>query len=214
MPQSQEHKTTKGGVVVSTTLFLPAVKSRCTITWQVRRADEVEMSLDLQACPGSTPDIPRIGMVWPLPAAMRDVSWYGRGPTETYPDRMAAGGLGLWKSSVDAWVHSYHRPQENGNRSDVRWMRIGAKGGASLRIEALDSMLAVNAWPWTQDDLENTGSPWKLPHRNTVTMHIDHRQMGLGADNTWGAKPYPPYTLSAGKRYTYSYRVSLMEPGH
>ena len=197
------------GARLVVTWRLPTVGGRCTLAWTVRNRRELAARFTLSDCAPTAPIVPRLGVVWTLPGTLRAVEWYGRGPHESYADRQAAAGLGLWRAQVDDWVHRYHRPQENGNRTDVRWLALGTvdPAGPRLRFESLGTPLAASAWPWTQADLENTARPYDLPTRATVTLHLDHRQMGVGADNTWGAMPYPEYQLQPQGRHTYAFRV-------
>ena len=206
----QEHGHTAEGLQITTVLELPDVGTRLALRWLVRRADTVDFHLALEACPEGTPSIPRVGTVWTLPRACRRLAWYGRGPGETYPDRQAAGGLGLWNATVDEAFHPYHRPQENGNRSDIRWLSIGDAKTGVLRVESLDQPFAASAWPCTQRDLEETPRPWQLPARDTVTLHLDAEQMGLGGDTTWGARPYAHHLIDPAQPHTLSLRLRAL----
>lgn len=199
-----------GAQRVTTLLALPGPKTTCTLSWSVRSLSEIEVELRLAPCPKKTPVIPRVGMAWTLKDNSNSVSWYGRGPGETYSDRMAAGGLGIWGAEATSLSTTiYHRPQEYGNRTDVRWVGVYGPGLLLLRAESLGMPLNFSAWPWTQDDLENIARPWDLKKHGLMTLNIDGWQMGVGADNTWSAKPYAPYMLNADKGYTYKYRVFL-----
>lgn len=206
----QEHGHTAEGLQITTVLELPDVGTRLVLRWLVRRADTLDFSLTLEACPEGTPSIPRVGTVWTLPRACRRLAWYGRGPGETYPDRLAAGGLGVWSATVDEAFHPYHRPQENGNRGDLRWLSIGDGESGRLLVEALDRPFAASAWPCTQRDLEETPRPWQLPARDAVTLHLDAEQMGLGGDNTWGARPYDHHLIDPARLHTLSLRLRAL----
>ncbi|MDA8426630.1 MAG: beta-galactosidase small subunit, partial [Treponema sp.] len=82
----------------------------------------------------SLPELPRVGLACALAPGFEKARWYGRGPQECYVDRKAGAALGIWESSVDDLQVPYVLPQENGNRTDLRWLELyGA--GASLRIE-------------------------------------------------------------------------------
>ena len=207
--ESQTVTDDSGARTVATVLALPGPKTRCTLIWRIRGLTEIVVELRLDPCPAKTPVIPRVGMAWTLPHDFRAVRWYGQGPYETYSDRAAAGALGIWDAGVDTMNHVYHRPQESGNRTGVRWASLTAPGGRRILFQALGGPLGASAWPWTQQDLETAARPEDLKPRDSVTLNIDGGQMGVGADNTWSAQPYPAYMLKAEQSHAFRYRISL-----
>lgn len=177
-------------------LELPGIPAACRLRWLLRDVAELELHLELDACPAGFPELPRLGTAWTLPEAFRRVSWYGRGPGESYRDRHAAAGLGLWRSEVASWSYAHLRPQENGNRTGVRWLELD-DGRRRLRACAVDQPLDASAWPWTQDALEAAPTRAALAPAGATVLNLDHGQMGLGGDNTWGERPYPEHRLPA-----------------
>jgi beta-galactosidase len=208
--ESLEVNRTNGAACVETRVFLPGPKTRCRISYRIASSASMDVAVDLDSCPEGVGDIPRVGMQWKLRPELRNVEWYGRGPHESYQDRKAGAALGLWQSTVDEWVHPYLRPQENGNRTDVRWLTLAGKGGRVLRIAALGPPINASAWPWTQEDLEETTHAYQLHNRDFVTLNIDYGQTGLGADTTWGARAYEKYRLPAQRGCHYAFRISLI----
>ena len=127
------------------------------------------------------PDLPRLGMQLAIPRTLANVAWYGRGPHENYWDRKTSAPLGRYATTVTDWVTPYVRPQENGNRCDVRWLELTNEHGRGLRITALpDQPLSVSAWPYTQADLAVAAHDFELATRDLITVNLDHRQMGVG----------------------------------
>jgi len=155
-------------------------------------------------------DIPRIGMQMALPAEFDTLTWYGRGPGETYWDRKTAGAFGIYTKQVQELIHAYVRPQENANRTDVRWAALLNKKQIGLFITGLPE-LNISAWPYTMADLEKAKHINELPHRDTVTLNIDYQQMGLGGQDSWAAFPYPQYTLMSHEYY-YAFGVRPYAP--
>jgi len=155
------------------------------------------------------PNIPRIGMRMAIPAAFDKMAWFGRGPHETYMDRKTGAAVGLYRGKVADLVHPYVRPQENANRTDVRWVTLTDSQGAGLRAVGVGGVLSVSAWPYTPADLESARHTHELPVRDTITVNIDHKQMGVGGDNSWGARPHPEYLLPAGD-YAYSFKLQAV----
>jgi beta-galactosidase len=155
-------------------------------------------------------EIPRIGMQMAVPADYNTLTWYGRGPGETYWDRKSAGAFGIYTKSVEELVHAYVRPQENANRTDVRWAALLNKQRTGLFITGMPE-LNISAWPYTMADLENARHINELPRRDTITFNIDYQQMGLGGQDSWAAFPYPQYLLMPHE-YNYTFVMRPYSP--
>ena len=141
----------------------------------------------------------RIGMAFAMPTETKTVEWYGRGPHESYVDRKTSAPIGLWRGAIAAQNHDYIRPQETGNKVDVRWMELsGASGG--VRVQG-DRPLMMNALAFPYADLDRkTPGSWKstdvVPH-GQVTLLVDAAQWGVGGDTEWSevGKPLPAYRV-------------------
>ena len=131
-----------------------------------------------------------------VPAVLETMTWLGRGPHENYWDRNTAPPWASTPGAVEDLVHVYVRPQENGNRTDVRWVALTGADGTGLLASGMP-LLSVSAWPFTMADLEKATHVNELPRRDSITLNLDHRQMGVGGDDGWGARPHPEYTLDA-----------------
>jgi len=155
------------------------------------------------------PEIPRIGMQTEILGEFKEVSWYGRGPHESYLDRKTGAAVGVYTCRVEELVHKYVRPQETGNRTDVRWLKLTNEMGLNLLIVGMP-LLEMSAWPFRMEDLERAEHINELIFRDLVTLNIDYKQMGVGGDDSWGALPHPEYTLPAGD-YEYSFRINMFK---
>jgi beta-galactosidase len=161
--------------------------------------------------PGSMelPEMPRFGMNFRIPAGFSHAKWYGRGPHENYWDRHTASFVGVYESEVKDLFFPYLRPQENGTRTDIRWMTLTDNEGDGLLIAGMP-LLSISALPYSTKQLDYTESM----NRHTVDLipdefidiHADYRQTGVGGNDSWGARPLPAYTLMAGK-YSFSFRI-------
>ncbi len=149
----------------------------------------------------------RVGLAFALPTDLKTVAWYGRGPHESYTDRKTSAPIGLWRGAIAEQNHDYIRPQETGNKVDVRWMELSGAGGG-LRI-AGDRPLMMNAlaFPYADLDRHKPGT-WKstdvVPH-GQVTLLVDSAQWGVGGDTQWSefGKPLPHYrTTLTPTRFT------------
>jgi beta-galactosidase len=124
-------------------------------------------------------DLARVGTVLELEAGHEALTWFGRGPTETYPDRRRAGTIGRWSSTVaDAHV-PYVRPQENGGRADVRWIEVRRPSGDGIRIE-LDRPRQVSATHFRAADLATATHREELVARAETIVHLDAAHRGIG----------------------------------
>lgn len=160
---------------------------------------------------GSLPELPRFGMRMRLAQACKNFTFYGRGPWENYADRNTASFVGRYEQSTDEQYYPYVRPQENGNKSDVRWLTLTDAAGRGVRIDGAQP-LSVSAMPYLTEDFD-PGLTKKQQHisdiqpRREVVLHVDLAQCGLGGDNSWGALPHEPYRLTAD-HYSYAYTIT------
>ncbi|MDO5608873.1 MAG: glycoside hydrolase family 2 TIM barrel-domain containing protein [Capnocytophaga sp.] len=95
----------------------------------------------------------KIGNHMTLPLDFQDIKWYGRGPWENYEDRKTASLVGLYSGSIASQYHPYARPQESGNKTDVRYAELTRKDGSGIRIESVGKLLNVNALPYSPNQL-------------------------------------------------------------
>lgn len=156
------------------------------------------------------PDLFKFGMTMNMAREFDQVEFYGRGPVENYSDRNSSQFLGVYKSSVADQYFPYIRPQENGNKTDVRWWRVTNAEGLGLEFYS-DAPLSMSSLNYTTADLDE--GPQKhnvhagdLTPRPYTVVHIDKAQYGLACVNSWGATPLEPYKLHYGD-YSYSFVI-------
>jgi beta-galactosidase len=188
--------------------LLPAGKSDLSIIYTIYGSGDVVVESSFK--PGmELPNLPRFGMQMGIPGEFNTITWYGRGAHESYWDRKTGAAVGIYSGSVEEQIHPYIRPQEVGNKTDVRWVTLTNEEGTGLRITGLP-LLSISAWPFSMSDLEGAEHTFELNRRSFVTLNIDFKQMGVGGDNSWGARPHPEYTLPA-KPYKYSFRITPLK---
>jgi hypothetical protein len=148
------------------------------------------------------PELPRIGVACALVPGLERVRWYGRGPHECYSDRKAGAPVGLYGSSVDDLQVPYILPQENGNRTDVRWVELatphGAEPAAGLRVAA-SSTFDFSASHHETDQLWKARHTCDLVRRPEVHLTVDVAQRGLGTA-ACGPDTLERYRLRPGPR--------------
>ena len=153
-------------------------------------------------------EIPRFGMNFILPKTYDHVKWYGRGPHENYQDRKEAAFVGIYEASVADLYFPYIRPQENGYRTENRWVKLLDSSGNGLEFIGLP-MVSFSAHHNYSSDFD-PGEEKQQRHttaikpRDLISLNIDYKQTGVGGDNSWGAKPHQEYQLVPGD-YQYSF---------
>ncbi|WP_242773529.1 beta-galactosidase subunit alpha [Brevibacillus parabrevis] len=165
----------------------------CRYTYTVFGNGEVHV--EVQGTPHGTPPamLPRIGLKLLIAKDLERVSWYGLGPGESYSDSKEANRVGVYHASVDELYTPYVFPQENGNRTDTRWMSITDQRGIGLFASGQPTM-DFSALRYDTDDLEQAKHVTDLVKRDYVTLHLDYRQNGLGS-NSCGPKQSEQHAL-------------------
>ncbi|MDH6620398.1 beta-galactosidase [Streptomyces sp. SAI-135] len=176
-------------------------------TYTVFGNGEIKVDNTLHPGASSLPYIPEVGTILFLPRRLDRLHYYGRGPEENHWDRNDGTDVGLWSGTVAEQWTSYIRPQENGNKTDVRWAALTGPDGVGLLVSG-EPLLEVNASHFTPEDLSNgVRHDYQLTPRDAVVLRVNHRQMGVGGDNSWGAHTHDEYKLFADRDYAYTYRL-------
>ncbi|WP_245596000.1 glycoside hydrolase family 2 TIM barrel-domain containing protein [Paenibacillus taiwanensis] len=177
---------------------------RCQIKYVVSRNGAIRLEANGEPI-GSPPELlPRIGWSISLPRTMNQVTWYGRGPGENYADSKLASEVGVYTTTVRELAFPYVYPQESGNRTDVRWVGLHDLRGTGL-MACGDPVLEFSAHPYTDADVERAKHLHELKERDTITLHLDYRQNGLGS-NSCGPAQLPAYAL---KPEPFAFVISL-----
>lgn len=170
-----------GELVVRTRVGPAAVRAGFDVTYRWR-ADGRRLRLQLSVVPDTEWPAPlgRLGVRLELPARLSRVEWYGAGPGESYPDSRSGVRIGRYARTVDELQTPYVVPQENGNRSDARWLALTDTDGAGLRIHGVPSF-DFTARPWTSHDLERAQHSVDLVPRDRIYLNLDRAVHGLGS---------------------------------
>ena len=154
------------------------------------------------------PDIIRIGLQGRVSGEFSRLRYFGRGPQENYSDRCEGIFTGIWETTPAGMMTEYVFPQENGNRTGVRWISMNDETGKGFIITA-DSLLNVSAWNTTQESLANARHINEVERLNgEFTLNVDLGQIGVGGTDTWSslAKPSEAYLLK-GTHFSYGFTV-------
>lgn len=161
------------------------------------------------------PFLPRLGMQFTSPGALSKLEWFGRGPQETYSDRWAAAPVGRYDGTVAGQFFAYVRPQESGNKVDVRWMSVRAQDGEGLLIVG-DPVFSGGALNVLDEDIDY--SPDHQLHsvdvrpRDLTVIHVDLKQMGVGGDDSWRSTAHPEHLIWP-RPYQYSFTLQPIHAG-
>jgi beta-galactosidase len=197
-------KTAQGLVTVISEYSLIEGKASCLVMYSVNGAGVVKVDYRLNASP-ELPNIPKVGMQCGILRNYDWINWYGKGPLENYIDRRYSFAAGIYSLPVEEFMEPYVMPQENGNRTDVRWMFLADKQQNGLLVVA-DSLLSISAWPYTEENINQAKHTNELVDAGFITLNIDLKQMGVGGNDSWSevAAPLDKYQISSGN-YRYCF---------
>ena len=183
--------------------------------YQIRPEGIIQVTMHFT--PGQKPlsEIPRLGMYMILPAEYENMTWLGRGPHENYIDRKTSALVGKYEATVWEQYHPYVRAQETANHCDVRWVALRNSQGEGLLITG-EEPLSISAWNFPMEDIAYRPSQVERRHggsivkKDMVWLNIDHKQMGVGGDNTWGAQVHSEYTITPHE-WEYTFTIQPLE---
>lgn len=155
----------------------------------------------------------RLGMEFEIDGKLSNVKYYGRGPHENYCDRKMSAHIGVYECSIDEFGHNYLRPQENGNRTDIRFIEFTDNKGNGLGIRNTCEKLEITAWPYSSEDLEKAGHIHELPNRDKITVNASLAQRGVGGSLPAALKLMKKYKLKAFKKYKFEFCVYEIKGG-
>ena len=169
----------------------------------------VKVSLQLNKA-DDTPPLIRFGLQTTIPANFATTEYYGKGPHENYWDRQQSARLALHTSATNKIPFSYIYPQENGNRCDVRSLKLISENQV-LQVDGYPT-IDFSIWPYTQNNLEEAKHTFDLKTQDFYTLNIDYKQLGVGGDNSWGqeAMALPAYRLDKNE-YSYSFLLKAVD---
>lgn len=148
------------------------------------------------------PPLARVGLVVSLPKNFDNIKWYGRGPFESYEDRKSAAFIGIWEGKVENQYFDYIMPQENGNKTDVRWVEIWSENN-SVRFSGRPH-IHFNIQNYSDASLNESKKSRVLKRGDKTYVHIDYKQIGLGGDDSWSPRVHKEYLLD-GSEHSFSF---------
>ena len=215
-------KVSSGRVTYTVEYAVPDTSAIVLVGYSLDVDGNMQVDFNYKPLKDSLANIPRLGMYMTLPNTYEDFSWYGKGPEESYWDRKTGQKTRVHQGDIDQQFHRYSRPQETGNKTDVRWVKlVGPR--LSLMGQAKESYLNTSIWPFGMAALDfrsaeaqesasglvpvtkKHGADIKLG--KTLQWNLDYLQMGLGGDTSWGRLVHPEYTIDGNRPYNYSFMI-------
>ena len=205
----------KNGTIYIKTLFdLHNIEKALSMDYKIYPSGAIKVIISLDNIGNDLPVLPKYGSNFIIDTLFDNVIWYGRGPHESYCDRKTSAFVGQYAKKVADLYFPYARPQENGNRTQVHQVAFLNDAGEGIKIFARDPF-DFSAHHQYNDDFD-AGKKKAQRHttdivrRNFVNINIDHEQMGVGGDNSWGRMALEKYQIKSQPR-SYSYYI---EPVH
>lgn len=214
---------TSHGVSFKVSYELPNSEAKVTVDYEVLGNGILNINYTFKPNQKELPNIPRLGIYVTLPDTFSNVSWYGNGPTESYWDRKTGVKTGIYSGKIVDQFYRYMRPQETGNKTDVRWMQVSSEA-LTLTVTSTE-FLNASTWPFAMKEIDFNSEeggvsasglvPVTTKHGadikigNTIQWNIDHMQMGVGGDNSWRAPVHDEYMIHP-KVYQYSFSIQPM----
>jgi beta-galactosidase len=183
-----------------------------TLDYTINSKGQIQVQADYQPHQTTIPLMPKFGMRVQINDRFNNISWYGRGPYENYPDRKTGYMIGLYDSKLVNFITNYISAQDNANRCDVRWFSLSDQNGNMIHVTGLQE-LCFRAWPYTEDDLEKAKHSFELPVRDFINLNIDLNIHGVGGNDSWGARTMDQYTIDGNKPYSYGFILEYGNTG-
>jgi len=196
--------------------FAPCFTARfeCDYTYTIYGSGDVVLNVHVVPR-ADLPPLPRIGLRMTVPGEYNTLTWYGRGPHETYSDRKEGAKMGIYSGTVDDQYVPYITPQENGNKTDVRWAALSDEAGNGLLVvgggaDVASPWLNVSAHHLTAEDLTRARHTFELKRREEITLNLDYAQSGLGGASC-GPGTLPQYLVEP-REVRFSLRLRPFSP--
>ncbi|MDR0505657.1 MAG: DUF4981 domain-containing protein [Dysgonamonadaceae bacterium] len=199
-----------GSYIIATLRKLLDGDAQFTQKYTVKSDGTVLIDNKFDKIRGERPIMPKFGTCWIISQSLEHLTYYGRGPWENYIDRKSSAYTGLYQSTVNEQFHPYARPQENGNKSEVRWFSLTDVKGRGLKITGI-APLEFSALHYSIADLDPETEKkqyhsGELEKRKEIYLNIDYGQMGVAGIDSWYSLPLEQYRMKYDS-YSYSYFI-------
>ncbi|MBM7663162.1 beta-galactosidase [Bacillus mesophilus] len=156
------------------------------------------------------PQLPIFALSFKVSADYGQLEWYAMGPEENYIDRLEGARLDRFKNTVLDNVSGYLMPQESGNRTGVRWVKVTNNVGKGIKISSTHEPIECNISPYTAFELESAQHHYELPNVHYTVITVAGKQMGVGGDDSWGAPVHDEYLIKPDKDMEFEFEISRL----
>lgn len=194
-------------VKVTYTYLMPTTPlSECRLSYEVSGDGRVKTTLSYDPVK-ELGDMPEFGVIFKFNADYDRVEWYGLGEAETYSDRKKGAKLGIYANKAADNMARYMVPQECGAKEEVRWAKVTDRKGRGMLFEMDENNgpMMFSALPYTPHEMENAMHPYELPEVHYTVVRVAKEQMGIGGDDSWGARTHEEYLLKTDKKMEFSF---------
>ena len=202
-----EVEVNEKSVKVAYTYIMPTTPtSECKLSYEVFGDGRVKTTLVYDPVK-ELGDMPEFGVIFKFNADYDRVEWYGLGEAETYSDRKKGAKLGIYSNKVADNIARYMVPQECGAKEEVRWAKVIDRKGRGMLFEMDENNgpMMFSALPYTPHEMENAMHPYELPEVHYTVVRVAKDQMGIGGDDSWGARTHEEYLLKTDKKMEFSF---------
>ena len=202
-----EVEVNEKSVKVAYTYIMPTTPtSECKLSYEVFGDGRVKTTLTYDPVK-ELGDMPEFGVIFKFNADYDRVEWYGLGEAETYSDRKKGAKLGIYSNKVADNIARYMVPQECGAKEEVRWAKVIDRKGRGMLFEMDENNgpMMFSALPYTPHEMENAMHPYELPEVHYTVVRVAKDQMGIGGDDSWGARTHEEYLLKTDKKMEFSF---------
>ncbi len=203
---STEVKENDFGIEIKSNYLLATFpKTECTIIYKIYELGEINIELKYLGFKDIS-EMPCFGINLKIPKEYNNIIWYGNGPGETYLDRKTGARIGLFRENVKNSLSQYLIPQESGNKTDVRWFKILNNKNIGIEVRGVEPF-EFSALPYTCHEIENASHIKELPPINYTVLNVNKIQMGVGGDDSWGAKTHDEFLIKSEKPLSLKFKI-------
>lgn len=176
------------------------------VTYEVFSSEAIRVTLKYRGLE-DLPELPLVGWEMKMDKAFDNVKYFGKGPDENYCDRNNGYSMGVYETKVSENLTPYLRPQECGNRTNVRWIQLTDDKGEGLLFAAESKTMEVSFLPYSAYEINNAGHIYELPERNYTWLRLMAVNMGVGGDDSWGAPVHEEFKPNPSKDYELTFVI-------
>lgn len=187
-----------------------AALSKVNIIYEVKEDGVINVNVKYNGSAG-LPELPLLGMNFRLLSEFDKFAYYANGPEENYIDRCEGAKLGVYENTPLNNLSRYLVPQECGNRTNARYVKVYNYKGEGLKFTYVNTPFEFSVLPYNYMELENALHREELPPVNYTNVNIIGKQMGVGGDDSWGAPVLDEYLIDSSKDMEFSFKISSAE---